>query len=253
MRRSQVHCARHAFTSQLTLAVRRSNLESRLAASGPQPRPRQLVIPPPPPLPRDDLVRVRRSGSRGRGGTRGRQISVPHKSTSNGSFPPGGKVVEDRMRGFSKSRLAASGPQPRPRQLAVPPPPPLPRGGVVGVRRSGSRGRGGTRGRHISVPHKSTANGSFPPGGKVVEDRMRGFSLGHSRVGSQAEIPTATRCSPTPAPPPRRSRACSAKRVARERGDALPLRFAAEWALLLDDPAKIQAPANPRPSMGPAR
>jgi len=27
MRRSQVHCARHAFTSQLTLAVRRRNLE----------------------------------------------------------------------------------------------------------------------------------------------------------------------------------------------------------------------------------
>ena len=27
MRRSQVHCARHAFTSQLTLAVRRDNLE----------------------------------------------------------------------------------------------------------------------------------------------------------------------------------------------------------------------------------
>ena len=27
MRRSQVHCARHAFTSQLTLAVRRHNLE----------------------------------------------------------------------------------------------------------------------------------------------------------------------------------------------------------------------------------
>ena len=27
MRRSQVHCARHAFTSQLTLAVRRPELE----------------------------------------------------------------------------------------------------------------------------------------------------------------------------------------------------------------------------------